>query len=356
MRTVFFAVMTAGLAVVGYQLIKIDPMPVQLAGGGGGGGAFSQSEHVSRTVVSADAPRLSATPAMDASVAVEPEQQTVGASSLWSWLNAEVSPPKSEAVSVRVSSAPLAKSEAGALSSDVMRLSVERSTAQRAGAGARGQAAAARPRPVTSAIDDEGLPAVVRINGEAMNQAFAVPLPERRVRIAGLSNDSATDRKTLGRGERPTGFALAALDAASSEPVGRDTRAAVVLSEREMVPPLPVWSGRVPVQTAALSAMASRREANRLGVAGDTPRANKRSAQSGKSVRRAASRKSRVASRRGKSKRPLFKYRRHCNASGCQRVLYARKPRNKAEARQIRKVRNRIVAAKIRNRRMSLGY
>ncbi|MEL7049332.1 MAG: hypothetical protein AAFO75_10300, partial [Pseudomonadota bacterium] len=79
----------------------------------------------------------------------------------------------------------------------------------------------------------------------------------------------------------------------------------------------------------------------------------KKAKVSKKSKRRKARKR---ASRKKSRGRPLFKVRRVCGASGCRKVVYARRPRNKSEVRRLRKMRNKVVAAQIRRRRAIYGY
>lgn len=332
MRFLFLSVVAAALAIVGYQLLKLDPLPV---GGSGGGAATVSSRTASAAVGREKVEQVAALAAGRATVETRPVPSKSDA--LKSDAAAEQAKSPTEQTGgrrlseVRIISKPLRYKSRGFLGDD------GGTETGNADAHATPQASAVEgvkprvePMPATDAKAGEtkpgGTTAAVAANGTSEDVA---ELP-RVVRIdaapavAEKGSDSGAPGADVTSAEPVRVVNHPAVPVPTPAPQNRGT--AVVAA---VVPPLPEWSGRPPVERTALTEPVGPRSA----VAYDDDVLDRAPRGRG--------------DRDGPSK-PLFQYRTHCHpAYGCERVLYARKPRNAKEARRIRKMRNRIIARRI---------
>lgn len=328
MRFLFFSVLAAALAIVGYQLIRMDPLPIRVSSGGGAEVPASNVRAIAEVSASASTP-VGANP---------PEKDEIA-----KWLSSQSEEPEARRTSeVRIITKPLRYKTRGFLGSESepgeeapgAALHV---TGAQNGSPASTSADAATPDTVSSqvpprddvagdsagkAITGDELPVVVRID--------AAPDAAAPADTTAASGDDpvVTPRRAMGETRVARATTTRVVPIPTQAPVIDEMRMA-----RAVVPPLPEWSGRPPVARVALR--------DTTAPAGPAvARTSDRSVEPLRERKRKA-----VQPRRSK---PLFKYRTHCHpAYGCERVLYARKPRNAKEARRIRKMRNRIMARRI---------
>lgn len=367
----FMAVVFFCVAAVGYQLVKIDPMPFTPSGAGGLFGNIAGAPVSSNSGSTDQAKTVEAlaqtSPPSAAAPAPVAADRTLRDRLDEDWRRWTPLPPSRKA-EVRVQPGPTPPSKKPILTTALLGRS---DTARVRTSEIKRDAADNAPIKITTglagaaATTDDGLPPVVRITAAGTGSRSPVSAPMLSEISQGLvagrpgatgSGFASQDRLTSdrftedvplpglrpdiprqhdGAGQQGDGFQTAALS--------RD----VASTQRSLQ--RPVASKSEPKRNRATST--EKRTAKKTRAASIADR-KKRRAKAAKLAKRKARR---TASRR-KSKKPLFKVRRKCNAYGCRKVVYARRPRNKAEAKRVRMMRNKVIASQIRARRSYSRY
>ncbi|MEM1371259.1 MAG: hypothetical protein AAGG72_03405 [Pseudomonadota bacterium] len=201
-----------------------------------------------------------------------------------------------------------------------------------------GQLAATPPLalPLGVSTNDEELPSGPEVF-QTGSLVAGVPLPVRAARQVSLRSqaqfaalsDLRAPSSTISRevrGERST-----------VKRAMRQTQAVRSVSNKSAAAKKTVRAKASTTGKSARKAKSKRRKANRRLA---SKRASKRSSK-------------RSAKRRGRGRGPLFRYGRRCSSYGCRRVVYARRPVTRSEARRVRRMRARVAA---RQRRLRAYY
>jgi len=161
-----------------------------------------------------------------------------------------------------------------------------------------------------------------------------------QVSVSGAASGAAPPLPVSGEAARERFFASLS---SHERQVSRIRTASVGADERPRGPATAA-SRQGDVRLAAQKLAADVRQRPRARVAGWKKSAERKAASPRKSRKRTA--------RRSRAGKPLFKFRRRCNAWGqCRRVVYVRRPRNASERHRIRKMQARMM-----RHRMALGF